>query len=213
MKVGRAVIALVLCVGSASAQEPPAPGPAPAPTTTPAEPTPAAPPPAPDPNPAPPPATPAAPAAPAATGGGAFEGIKYRHATTWDLNLEGGAGYVFGDIEKWTGFFRARPGILFVRNDDFFAIGATVEYVGLLARPAFGAQVEYLNVPMGMWAQLGGSIDTKGRPGFNGSIGLSLIGIEAQVHEFDRSPDAAFALLGKLRIPLGIIVYGLQTRK
>lgn len=138
---------------------------------------------------------------------------RFRHANTWDLNLEGGGGYVFGDIDKWTGFVRARPGVLFVRNDEFYQVGPTVEYLGMLKRPAFGAQVEYLHLQLGTWIQLGGSIDTKGRPGANAAVGLSIFGVEAQVREFDNSTDPAFALIGKIRIPLGILVYGLSTKK
>lgn len=138
---------------------------------------------------------------------------RFRYANTWDLNLEGGGGYVFGDVEKWSGFVRARPGVLIVRNDDFYQLGPTVEYLGMLKRPAFGAQVEYLHLQFGTWIQLGASIDTRGRPGGNAAVGLSVLGIEAQVREFDASPDPAFALIGKLRIPLGILVYGLSTKK
>lgn len=138
---------------------------------------------------------------------------RFRYANTWDLNLEGGGGYVFGDVDKWTGFVRARPGVLIVRNDDFYQAGLTAEYLGMLKRPAFGAQVEYLHLQLGTWAQLGGSIDTKGRPGGNLAVGLSIIGVEAQVREFDASSDPAFCLLGKIRLPIGIFVYGLQTKK
>jgi hypothetical protein len=138
---------------------------------------------------------------------------RFRYANTWDLNLEGGGGYVFGDVDKWTGFVRARPGVLIVRNDDFYQAGLTAEYLGMLKRPAFGAQVEYLHLQLGTWAQLGGSIDTKGRPGGNLAVGLSIIGVEAQVREFDASSDPAFCLLGKIRLPIGIFIYGLQTKK
>lgn len=147
-----------------------------------------------------------------ATGAGA-DLARFRHANTWDLNLEGGGGYVFGGVDKWTGFVRARPGVLIVRNDDFYQFGPTVEYLGMLKRPAFGAQVEYLHLQLGTWAQLGGSIDTKGRPGLNAALGLSVFGVEAQVREFDATGDLAFALLGKIRLPLGILVYGLRTKK
>ena len=138
---------------------------------------------------------------------------RFRYANTWDLNLEGGAGYVLGDIGKWTGLFRVRPGVLIVRNDNFFQFGPTFEYLGMLHRPAFGAQVEYLHLQTGMWIQLGGSLDTTARPGFNGSVGLSIFGFEAQVREFDAAPDPTLALIGKIRLPLGILVYGLSTQK
>lgn len=138
---------------------------------------------------------------------------RFRYANTWNLDLEGGAGYVFSGVDKWTTFFRARPGVLIVRDDDFYQLGATAEYMGLSRRPAFGLQAEYLHLQLGTWIQVGGSIDTKGRPGVMGAVGLSIFGVEAQVREFDQVSDAAFALIGKVRIPIGILVYGLRTRK
>jgi hypothetical protein len=154
-----------------------------------------------------------APAPSPGLGEGATELARFRYANTWDLNLEGGGGYVFGSTDKGTGLVRARPGVLLVRNDSFYQLGATAEYLWMLKRPAFGLQAEYLHLQLGTWIQIGGSIDTKGRPGGMAAVGLSIFGIEAQVREFDASPDPAFVLLGKIRLPLGILVYGLQTKK
>ena len=136
-----------------------------------------------------------------------------RYVNTWDLNVEGGAGYVFGELEKWTGFGRIRPGVLAVRDTSFYQLGATAEYIGLLRRPAFGLQAEYLNLELGAWAQAGASIDTKARPGAMFAVGLSLFGIEAQVRQYDRGTDPALTLIAKIRVPVGILVHGLGTRK
>ncbi len=144
---------------------------------------------------------------------GSAETARLRYANTWDFNLEGGGGYVFGGVDKWTGFVRARPGVLLVRDDSFFQFGATAEYLGMLKRPAFGLQAEYLNLSLGGWLQLGGSLDTKARPGFNAAVGLSVVGIEAQVREFDGHGDPAFVLLAKLRLPIGILAYAIRTKK
>jgi hypothetical protein len=158
------------------------------------------------------PGTPAPSAgAPGVVGAGVGREGRFRYANTWNLDLEGGAGYVL-DVEKWTGFFRARPGVLIVRNDNFYQLGATAEYMGLLHRPAFGVQAEYLHLQLGAWVQIGAALDTKGRPGGMAAIGLSLFGVEAQVREFDQTSDVAVAFLGKIRIPIGILVYGLSTR-
>lgn len=189
----------------ASAQEPPA-QPAPA---QPVEPAPVAP--APSAEPSTPAETKPTLITPPVVGASVGREGRFRYANTWDLNLEGGAGYVL-DVEKWTGFVRARPGVLLVRNDSFYQFGATAEYLGLLRRPAFGAQAEYLHLQLGVWAQIGAAIDTKGRPGGMASVGLSLFGFEAQVREFDQTSDLTFALIGKVRIPIGILVYGLRTR-
>jgi hypothetical protein len=137
----------------------------------------------------------------------------FRYANTWDLNLDAGGGYVFGDVGKWTGLARGRVGALIVRNDNFFQLGATAEYLTALKRPAFGIQAEYLHLQLGTWIEAGASVDTKGRPGGMLSVGLSLIGVEAQVRQFDNAEDPSLVLLAKIRIPIGILVYGIQTNK
>ncbi len=157
------------------------------------------------------PTTPPPTAGVTVAGAGVGREGRFRYANTWNLDLEGGGGYVL-DVEKWTGFFRARPGVLIVRNDNFYQLGATAEYMGLLHRPAFGVQAEYLHLQLGAWAQIGAALDTKGRPGGMAAVGLSLFGIEAQVREFDQTSDVTVAFIGKIRVPIGILVYGLSTR-
>lgn len=39
-----------------------------------------------------------------------------------------------------------------------------------------------------------------------------IFGVEVQVRELDQVSDAAIALIGKIRVPIGILVYGLRTR-
>jgi len=136
-----------------------------------------------------------------------------RYANTWDVNLEGGVGSVFRDSDRLAWLARGRFGALFVRDNSFWQVGATAEWVSSLNRPAFGAQGEYLHLELGTWLQLGGSIDTKGKPGGMVAAGLSIVGVEAQVREFENDTDPHVALLAKLRIPLGVLAYGLRTKK
>jgi hypothetical protein len=151
----------------------------------------------------------------AATGGLAAGGGEpvFRYANTWDLNFDVGVGYAFGDVGKWSGLARGRAGALIVRNDNFYQLGATAEYVGLVHRPAFGLQAEYLHLQLGTWFEVGASVDTKGRIGGMASAGLSIVGVEAEVRQFENLADPSFALFAKIRVPIGILVYGLQTRK
>jgi hypothetical protein len=136
-----------------------------------------------------------------------------RYANTWDVNLEGGVGSVFRDADRLAWLARARVGGLFVRDNNFWQVGATAEWVSALGRPAFGVQGEYLHLELGTWFQLGGSIDTKGKPGGMIAGGLSIVGVEAQYREFENDTEGHVALLAKLRIPIGVLAYGLRSKK
>lgn len=137
---------------------------------------------------------------------------RLRYANTWDVNLEFGLGSVFRDSDRFAMLGRGRFGALFVRENHFWQIGATVEYLNKVERPAFGIQGEYLNLEKGVWAQVGGNVDTKGHPGFVGALGFSIIGAEVQVREYEGDTVAHAALLGKIRIPLGILAYAIGER-
>jgi hypothetical protein len=126
-----------------------------------------------------------------------------RKATTWDLNLEGGYGKELADGGRWTGWGRVRAGLLVVREPRFFALGATLD-IANRQRLAIGFQGEVIDTEMGLWLQVGPAMDTKGRLGGSIAAGLSLFGVEAQRRHVDGLGDATI-LLGKLRIPLGVI--------
>jgi hypothetical protein len=135
--------------------------------------------------------------------------------TTLDLNLEGGAGYFWGNQSSAIGFGRVRTGVLFTGYPYCMSIGATFE-VNNLSMATIGAQVELLHIPWGLWAQLGALAD--GRANFGGllSIGWSIFGVEAQIRGYDEVRPASFnggygfAFFGKIRIPLGFIFYALS---
>ncbi len=154
---------------------------------------------------------PGAPAAPAAEGP-TPRPASLRYANRLNLDLELGYGDTFDDARKGNGLVRGRVGALFVRDDSFWQIGATTEYSSV-SRTAFGVQAEYLHLQMGGWLQVGGMLDLKGRPGLMAAMGLSLFGVEAQYRKLEGLEDPALAVLGKIRIPLGIIWYALETRR
>jgi hypothetical protein len=223
---------VVLVGGAASAQTPVTSQPATAPAaaapapTAPAAAAPAAPEstPAPaDAPPAPPPAAPApvptspapaapvvAPAPPAATPPISFAALGKRY-TSWDANLEGGVGRVLTPPGETVGLFRARAGVLWVRDPNFFSLGVTYE-LSHMSAATLGVQAEYLSLETGFFAQIGPLVDVadKGKVGFMTSIGVSLFGIEYQGRDYNGG--YASAVFGKLRIPLGIIGFGIRGR-
>ena len=74
------------------------------------------------------------------------------------------------------------------------------------------AQAEIIDLQLGLWGQVGGNLDTKGHPGFVGSVGWSFLGVEIQNRVFDDPYGRNWALLGKIRIPFGLIIKALGAR-
>ena len=157
---------------------------------------------------APPPAKLVDPSAPPPSGQSADD--KYT-SNTIDLNLEGGAGRHFGDPAKTLGFGRARAGVMFARWPIFTMIGATYEFNNLSAA-SFGLQGELLHLSSGIWGQLGGSVDIHGKAGMMAALGLSVVGVEAQYRGYEDS-GYGVAVLGKLRIPIGVLLYAIELNK
>lgn len=135
-----------------------------------------------------------------------------RRLVMWDANLDAGYGRAFGDDgARRNGLLRARAGVLWVHEPWFTAIGPTYEYSNLRAA-TFGLQIEQMHLTSGFWAQAGGLLDTRGRPGAMAALGVSLFGVEAQVRQHDQI-GSSFAVIGKVRIPISIIAFALGQRK
>ena len=132
-----------------------------------------------------------------------FRGPVYERATTWDANIDGAFGRYFGDSPAWTGFVRARAGVLFIREPFYNALGFTYEYSSL-SKGTFGIQGEILHLDMGFWGQAGALLDVSGHPGGMVAFGLSIVGLEAQYREYD-GRGSGVALYAKLRAPISII--------
>ena len=164
-----------------------------------------------------------APASDGDAGPSKFRGSidEYYKYTGIDLDVSGGGGYFWGQngFGAGVGFGRVRAGIMAVRWPFMYAVGATYE-INNLSPAAWGVQAEILHIGAGIWAQLGGSVDYKGEFGGMASVGWSMLGIEAQVRGYKdvlpfaqpNDPGYGFALVGKVRIPVGFILYVL-TRK
>lgn len=133
--------------------------------------------------------------------------VTPRHANTWDVNLDLGYGYAFGDARRGGGLARGRFGVLLVRDAVMLQFGGTAEWTTIAQHPAFGAQGEVLHVDTGAWFQLGGAIDTAGKPGGMMALGLSLFGVEAELRQYAGYDGLIVSVYGKLRIPVGILAY------
>ncbi|MCS6898175.1 MAG: hypothetical protein NZX77_00170, partial [Polyangiaceae bacterium] len=66
----------------------------------------------------------------------------------------------------------------------------------------------YIDLNSGLWLQAGPSMNTKGRFGGSVAVGFSLFGVELQRRHVDGLGEAT-VLLGKLRIPLGVLAFAL----
>jgi hypothetical protein len=132
--------------------------------------------------------------------------------TSWDANIEGGIGRVLNGPGETTGLLRARAGILVIRDPNFFAVGATYE-LSHLSAATLGVQGEYLNLESGFWGQIGPLVDVAegGKLGFMASIGVSLIGVEYQGRDYNAYGFSS-VIFAKVRIPLGMIGFGLRGR-
>jgi hypothetical protein len=194
---------------------PPSGAPAPAQVQTAVEPPAAA---TPAPAPAGPPITTAGPSSATPGADDNFKAKKradrledlYERDNTFDANIDGGGGAAFGSDTKGMGFIRARAGFMAVRAPWFYMVGPTAEWSNVSGF-AFGGQAEVMHLSSGGWAQLGGMVDTTGRPGGLLALGWSMIGVEGQVR---RTEDigTAVTVLGKLRIPIGVIVFAARQK-
>ncbi len=133
-----------------------------------------------------------------------------KNGLTWDLNLEGAYGHIFSGPPRGNGFLRARTGLTQVRDPIFETLGVTVEHSGL-SPVAFGLQGEITWVELGPWVQAGALLDLGGRPGVSAAGGFSILGVEMGYRDAEAT-GPAFAVYGKLRLPVSIFVRWLTTR-
>lgn len=98
--------------------------------------------------------------------------------------------------------------MLSIENSSYRALGVTYEYSSL-SPATFGIQGETLNLELGLWAQLGGFVDVSGHFGGQVAAGWSLFGVEGQYRGVE-DVGAAWALFGKVRLPVSIIARALK---
>ncbi|HWL87434.1 MAG TPA: hypothetical protein VNO21_16635 [Polyangiaceae bacterium] len=140
---------------------------------------------------------------------GALAAIPRDRGIGWDLNLEGALGGIWGEHSRITGFGRARAGLLFANEPIYLAIGPTYE-ISALSQSTFGLQGEWLSTATGMWAQIGGLVDTSGHVGGMAALGWTLAGVEFQHRGYSDLGDVS-ALYIKVRIPISILYRSLRA--
>ncbi|MBN2493385.1 MAG: hypothetical protein JXR96_02240 [Deltaproteobacteria bacterium] len=132
-------------------------------------------------------------------------GVPRREGFGWDIQLEGGYAVagdkVWGDLSF---FGRARLGALFVGEPWYLAVGPVVT-AGGLAEIGGGLQVELTHLYNGLWGQLGLECNDQPRLQVHIAAGFSIGGLEWQQSIHDAG---TWALIVKLRIPIGIAVFG-----
>jgi hypothetical protein len=131
--------------------------------------------------------------------------------TTWDLNLEGGLGHAFDSTGTFAGWGRIRGGLLWVDESDvaapmFYSLGVFTDFSSFDAHVSYGLQAELLSLRTGWWVQGGAAFDVAPNPVLVGSLGWSVVGIEAQ-GRWDESSEPFLAVFGKLRIPIGVLAF------
>jgi hypothetical protein len=152
-----------------------------------------------------------APAEPEAAGPPQAPALPQRKSyTSWGANLDFGVGRVLSPGETVT-MGRARAGVLVIRDPSFYSIGVTYE-LSQISTATLGVQAEYLHLDSGLWGQVGPLFDVgnRGKFGFMAALGFSLIGVEYQGRDY--MDGFSSVLFAKIRIPLGIIGFGLRGR-
>jgi len=140
------------------------------------------------------------PDAPVPTGG-----LPAMRGVSWDFELELGVGFaVQGDLDDEL-LGRARGGVLFIQEPFFLSVGVTGE-VGGLAGYGVGLQGDLIHLWGGYTFQVGAEYAEGGAWIVHAGLGYAILSAEWQ-HDFDTDADALFF---KLRIPIGIVFYGMS---
>lgn len=121
----------------------------------------------------------------------------------WDLNLDLALGKNLDAGGETLFLGRARTGATRVMEPAYLTLGATAE-INTGAPPAFGLQMELLEMSSAIQLQAGGLIDTGGVPLATAAIGWQLFALEGQLR-FDEETETL--LFFKLRVPISWIYY------
>lgn len=121
---------------------------------------------------------------------------------TWDLLLEGAAGFPLHGKVANTFFGRARAGVLWIGGASAVAFGPTLIGGGITDWGA-GAEAEVFSMRTGLSMQVGGGYLDGNSGELHVSLNYALLGIEWQ-HRF--APSDSDALFFKLRVPVGALV-------
>ncbi len=132
-----------------------------------------------------------------------------RPRLTYDINLEGGVGYLFSSPTRWNGIARGGLGVTWVKDPFWNTLRFTYEYSGL-ADATWGAQIEMAWFERGLWAQAGGLYDFKGpgHGGVMGAIGFAIFGVEGEYRGAEPT-GKAWGVYLKARLPVSALIQAL----
>jgi len=156
------------------------------------------------------PATPTVPSAgaPAQFIGDGAAFLPQRRGASWDFQLEGGFAVALKNDLPHHWFGRARAGMLILHEPLLLAFGPTIELGGLVGL-GVGGQLDIVDLATGMSIEAGGAFATDGAFVSHVSLGYALFGLEWQQRFGEGS---AAALVFKLRVPIGWVVYASTHR-
>ncbi|MBI5508520.1 MAG: hypothetical protein HY903_07190 [Deltaproteobacteria bacterium] len=126
-----------------------------------------------------------------------------RRGEAGNLDLELAYGRTYHTAQRTSGAARIRVGGLFVYEPWYPSLGVFLQ-LSTQAPPVVGVEGELMHLWRGTWAQLGAGLDFRARYGALLSVGWSAFGVQTEVW---RAPthDVTWAVLGKLRLPLGVL--------
>jgi len=125
-----------------------------------------------------------------------------------DVDVAVGYGLLRGDRHGRLRHLRARFGALFLREPWFPAVGMTAELSSVFS-PKVGLEAESLSTATNTWLQLGLSTDLQWRYGAHIAVGWEMMGFEVGGRRLAEG-GLAWTFLGKLRLPLGHLLVGLD---
>jgi hypothetical protein len=124
------------------------------------------------------------------------------------IDIDGGGGYGSGGLH-WTYLARASAGLHLINRQRFLSLTGGFEMLGS-SHKAFGMRVELASITNGLGAGAGLTMSTRGDPGVNVGVSLSLLHVEG-MFVFGNHPTNA--IVAYLRIPLGMIAQARWGRK
>jgi hypothetical protein len=124
------------------------------------------------------------------------------------IDIDGGVAYGSGGLD-WTYLGRAGAGLHIINRQRVATVTGVFEMLGS-SHKAFGARAELSSIESGLGIGGGVSVSTQGDPGVNVGEGVSLLHVEGMFVFGDHS---ACAVVGFMRIPLGLVGYGLWGRR
>lgn len=129
-----------------------------------------------------------------------------RRGISWDLELEGGVLAYGHPGVRYRGMGRIRGGVLLISEPHYLSLGGAFEGFGQVEAATVYAM--YTHLYTGLWAETGLGMTVEKEFTIHVSAGFTLLGVEFQKNFGDGSRDN-LALIVKMRIPIGILVFGL----